>query len=238
MMNIDSIVSIFNYLLKCLCSIVLTQLSDVDKNNDNIINYDRALSGNKMNAMKIDSDYYLHSEPSADNQLETSIQKIASHHVDSVSSTTNATKITVSSASSKFVVQDLIINQKKLLIVEDSVLNLKFLRLLLEKRGHYCEVATNGHMSVNMVKATSSTANTEDLYLRCYDVILMNLVMSGMNGRDATRAIRQHGFTGPIIGMSSYLERSEIDSFLEAGATCVLPKPLVMNKVYEILSNL
>ena len=127
--------------------------------------------------------------------------------------------------------------RKKLLIVEDTQMNSKFLRLLLEKKGHYCEVATSGHMSVNMVKATSSSANIEDLYLRKYDAVLMNLVMSGMNGRDATRAIRQHGFTGPIIGMSSYLERSEIDSFMEAGATYVFTKPLVMKEVYEILNN-
>ena len=126
---------------------------------------------------------------------------------------------------------------KKILIVEDHRISRKFLHQLLEKEGHYCEEAPNGLIGVNMVKATTSM-NTEDLYLRDYDVILMDLMMPVMNGIDATRAIRQHGYKGPIIGVTAMATRPDEAEFYKAGTNLVVFKPFKINAMYEILNSL
>ena len=126
---------------------------------------------------------------------------------------------------------------KKLLVVEDNKSSQKFLHILLERRGHYCEVASNGLIALNMMKATLSNFNTEDLHLRGYDVVLMNLVMPVMNGLDSTKAIRQLVYKGPIIGLTSLCSLEDQDSFLKAGASAILVKPLNMDKVYTIVDS-
>ena len=129
------------------------------------------------------------------------------------------------------------IKPKKLLVVEDNKPNSFFLQHLLERRGHYCEVASNGLIALNMMKATLSNFNTEDLHLRGYDVVLMNLVMPVMNGLDSTKAIRQLGYKGPIIGLTTLCFYEDLDLFIKAGLSAILVKPLNMDKVYSIINS-
>ena len=57
--------------------------------------------------------------------------------------------------------------------------------------GHTCEEAEDGSIAVDMVKEKGITT---------YDAILMDFVMPVMDGPDATKAIRQLSYTGPISG--------------------------------------
>ena len=134
-------------------------------------------------------------------------------------------------------VQGLSNKPKKLLVVEDNKSSQKFLHILLERRGHYCEVASNGLIALNMMKATLSNFNTEDLHLRGYDVVLMNLVMPVMNGLDSTKGIRQLGYKGPIIGLTTLCFYEDLDLFIKAGLSAILVKPLNMDKVYSIINS-
>ena len=112
----------------------------------------------------------------------------------------------------------------KLLLVEDCSINRKFLRQLLEMRGHYCEVASNGLIGLNMVKATTSM-DTDDLYLRDYDAILMNLSMPVMDGVESTKQILQFGYKGPIIGLTALTLPQDLSVFFDAGAAHIIIKP-------------
>jgi CheY-like chemotaxis protein len=56
-----------------------------------------------------------------------------------------------------------------------------------------------------------------------------------MNGPDATRAIRQFGYTGPIIGVTGNALDEDKLIFMNAGATNVIIKPLKMSKLLEII---
>ena len=87
------------------------------------------------------------------------------------------------------------------------------------------------------MKATLSTLNTDDLHLRGYDAVLMNMVMPVMNGLDSTKAIRQLGYKGPIIGLTTLCLLEDQNSFLRAGASSVLVKPLDMDKVYSHINS-
>ena len=125
---------------------------------------------------------------------------------------------------------------KKLLIVDNATSNVKILHRLLEMRGHYCEVAVNGLIAVHMVNATLDM-NTNDLYLRNYDAILMNLIMPVMDGCEATKEIRKLGYIGPIIGMTAGILHEDNDIFMDAGTTLVLPKPLDLHELHEVINN-
>ena len=54
----------------------------------------------------------------------------------------------------------------------------------------------------------------------------MYFVMPTMNGPDATKAIRQLGYTGPIIGVTGNALPEDREIFMSAGATDVIVKPL------------
>ena len=49
-----------------------------------------------------------------------------------------------------------------------------------------------------------------------------------MDGPTATQHIRALGYTGPIFGVTGNALQSDVDVFMRAGATAVLPKPLDM----------
>ena len=75
--------------------------------------------------------------------------------------------------------------------MDDSPLSRKMLTKTLIASGHTCEEAEDGSIAVDKVKEKGLTT---------YDAILMDFVMPVMDGPDATKAIRQLGFTNPIIG--------------------------------------
>ena len=128
------------------------------------------------------------------------------------------------------------IQRKKLLIVDNAKSNVKILHRLLEMQGHYCEVAVNGLIAVHMVNATLDMT-TDDLYLRNYDAILMNLIMPVMDGGEATKEIRKLGYSGPIIGMTAGILHDDMDIFMDAGTTLVLPKPLDLHELYNVINH-
>ena len=148
---------------------------------------------------------------------------------------TQSSKLSIAETASGDSVE--IPKKRKILIVDDTASFRNFLRQLLEKDGHYCEEAQNGRIGLHMVKATTSM-NTDDLYLRDYDVVLMNLIMPVMDGSESAIKIQQLGYAGIIIGMSSTYLDEDIECFLKAGASYVLIKPFTMRELNAILDRL
>ena len=62
--------------------------------------------------------------------------------------------------------------------------------------------------------------------------------MPGMDGHEATKQIRELGYTGSVIGLSSSLFTQDIECFLNAGATYVLIKPFTMEELNVVLDAL
>ena len=126
---------------------------------------------------------------------------------------------------------------KKILIVDDATLNRKMLWKLLTQRGHYCEQAENGLIGLNMIKEAYDLqpADPTDFDNKPYEVVVMDIVMPVMNGIDATKEIRNLGFTGPIIGITACVDSIVEDNMMKAGATTVLIKPFRTKEVYAIV---
>ncbi len=145
----------------------------------------------------------------------------------------------------------------KLLVVDDSGLNRKMMRRLLEAQGHVCEEAADGQIAVNMVKSTmtdvdakskpnidnyggesdnknqASYSSTHIATFDHYDAILMDFVMPVMNGPMATSEIRKLGYTGPIMGVTGNVLAQDRDTFMAAGASHYFTKPLDVTLIVQ-----
>jgi CheY-like chemotaxis protein len=68
-------------------------------------------------------------------------------------------------------------------------------------------------------------------------IIFMDSSMPVMTGIEATRLLRQTGYTGPIVGVTGNIMQEDVDLFLSAGANEVIGKPLKLEKLQEIISG-
>lgn len=115
------------------------------------------------------------------------------------------------------------------LVVDDSRLNRKLLKRLLESQGHHCMEASNGLESLQSLDRAAIDQSTR------FDVVLMDNNMPQMSGHQATQAMRLRGYTGVIIGVTGDTQQSEIISFLNQGADAVVTKPIDPAKLEDII---
>lgn len=113
----------------------------------------------------------------------------------------------------------------KILVAEDDRVNQKVLLTMLEKAGLQTTIANDGKEAVE--KATSES----------FDVILMDIHMPNMNGYEATTALREKGFTIPILALTASVLKSEVDKCLEVGCDEHLYKPIDRPKLLQTLSK-
>jgi len=107
--------------------------------------------------------------------------------------------------------------QGHILVVEDNGINQTIAARFLAKLGHTCEVVENGALAVKAVAE------------RRYDVVLMDCQMPGMDGLEATQAIRRAEKPGqhlPIIAMTASASIEEHARCAEAGMDDFLSKPV------------
>ena len=102
----------------------------------------------------------------------------------------------------------------------------------MEVRGHVCEEAEDGLDAVSMVQTNINSHN-----IIVYDVIFMDFMMPKMNGPDATRAIRQLGYNGPIIGLTGNALAEDKALLMNAGATDVIVKPFRIALLQKIIDS-
>ena len=104
----------------------------------------------------------------------------------------------------------------KILIVDDSATDKKELKKILEKNRHVVAITDNGEDGVKMSKSEKP------------DLILMDVVMQGLNGFQATRQITKNPDTGhiPVILISSKNQETDRQWGMRQGARDYLVKPI------------
>ncbi|HET7720783.1 MAG TPA: response regulator [Acidimicrobiales bacterium] len=116
----------------------------------------------------------------------------------------------------------------RLLLAEDNVINQKVAVAMLSSAGYVVDVVDDGGGAVQAVAA------------RRYDAILMDCQMPGLNGYDATVAIRAQEGTGrrtPIIALTASARREDRDRCLAAGMDSYLAKPVSKDALVALVAS-
>lgn len=115
----------------------------------------------------------------------------------------------------------------KVLVAEDNEINQLIITRMLLALGHSVQVVADGHAVVQQAEAEE------------YDVILMDYRMPGVDGLEATRAIRRSGRNPatPIIGLSANVLESDRVACMEAGMNDFLGKPLHLEQLRERMAR-
>jgi signal transduction histidine kinase/ActR/RegA family two-component response regulator len=117
---------------------------------------------------------------------------------------------------------------KVVLVADDNPVNRMLTTELLAMAGLRTIVATNGHEAVDAVLHPGE---------RPVALVLMDVHMPGMDGMQATRAIRQHPehLRLPILAMTASVLQQEQDDCLRAGMNAHLSKPMDTHQLFASL---
>lgn len=123
----------------------------------------------------------------------------------------------------------------KMLLVEDTPLNIKLVTKLLTPLGHTVVVAENGKLAVDAVKRES------------FDVVLMDVQMPVMDGLEATKEIRKWESGNnqqssiqrvPIVAMTAYAVKGDKEKCLEAGMDGYISKPIKIKEIMPAIKSI
>ena len=115
---------------------------------------------------------------------------------------------------------------RRLLLVEDNMINLEIASMILSEAGFLIESAENGQVAVDKVKQSAPGY---------YSAVLMDIQMPVMDGYAATRAIRaledERLKRIPIIAMTANAFKEDEEKAAEAGMQAHIAKPLDVEKM-------
>lgn len=118
-----------------------------------------------------------------------------------------------------------IMEDKRILVVEDNKINQMITRKILEKNKVICDVADNGSIAVEKVKNND------------FDLILMDIHMPGISGIEATIEIRKFDESIPIIALTAVTLDDNLDEFYLNGFNDIIPKPYKTEEFFHKINK-
>ncbi|KAI9370020.1 hypothetical protein BJX61DRAFT_113549 [Aspergillus egyptiacus] len=123
-----------------------------------------------------------------------------------------------------------VIPPRRLLVVEDNVLNRRILCRKLKSLGFEISEAGNGQEALEAIREET------------FDCILMDQEMPVMDGNSATQAIREYENSVqthvPVLGVSANVREAQKSEMLDSGMDDVIHKPYGMSEISEMINHL
>ncbi|SKC20926.1 hybrid sensor histidine kinase/response regulator [Dyadobacter psychrophilus] len=123
-----------------------------------------------------------------------------------------------------------LLKDKKLLIADDTKMNLLLISRIIDKLGASYDLAENGQVAFEMFKANT------------YDLIITDIAMPIMDGIELTKLIREYYVSEkariPVIGFTGYIDEDNLGQFRAAGMNEILPKPFDENHFIALSGRL
>lgn len=113
-------------------------------------------------------------------------------------------------------------NSKKIIVVDDSPAILDSVKLMLNMEGFDVMNYEKGSEMFNSLTISSKP-----------DVILMDMWLSGEDGRDICKMLKAHQDFKNIPVVIMYASRGLGDSAIESGAIDFIPKPFDLGEIVE-----
>jgi CheY-like chemotaxis protein len=122
--------------------------------------------------------------------------------------------------------RDRVFEGRRILLVDDDVRNIFALTSALEQKGVLVEVGRNGFEALEKMNTVADI-----------DLVLMDVMMPGMDGLEATRRIRGDARFArlPIIAITAKAMKDDQEQCLAAGASDYLAKPIDLSRLYSLL---
>ncbi|MCA9044993.1 MAG: PAS domain-containing protein [Planctomycetaceae bacterium] len=114
----------------------------------------------------------------------------------------------------------------QILLAEDGIDNQRLIARFLQQAGATVHVVADGKQAVD---AAIQAMNGR----RGFDVILMDMQMPALSGYDATRMLRDAGYTRPIIALTANAMVGDRQKCLEAGCDEFVSKPIRRTTLLE-----
>jgi CheY-like chemotaxis protein len=122
------------------------------------------------------------------------------------------------------------IRGKRVLVLEDQLVNQTVIQKQLQKLDVACTLVADGVKGLEILEKES------------FDLILCDCSMPVMNGYDFTRALRKrekaaHHIRVPVLALTANAFREDVDRCLEAGMDDFISKPVTMNRLSAMLTK-
>ena len=121
-------------------------------------------------------------------------------------------------------------NRARILLAEDNAVNQTRAVRVLEKRGYVVSVAGDGRAAIAALEKDS------------FDLVLMDIQMPGMDGFEATLAIREKekrtGEHIPIVAMTAHALKGDQERCVAAGMDGYVSKPIRTSELFAAIEGL
>ncbi len=117
----------------------------------------------------------------------------------------------------------------RILVAEDNPVNQRLATIMLGKAGYTVKVVDNGRTAVEVYTKAPDA----------FDLILMDIQMPEMDGLEATRRIREMGFTSvPIVAMTANAMVGDREKCVESGMDDYISKPIKREVIFKLLEKI
>ncbi|MDR3013600.1 MAG: response regulator [Chitinispirillales bacterium] len=114
----------------------------------------------------------------------------------------------------------------KVLIVDDTETNLYVATGLLKFYKLQIETATNGRLAIDKIESGNK-----------YDIVFMDHMMPEMDGMEATKRLRDSGYTDPIVALTANAVAGQANIFLQNGFDAFISKPIDVRQLNAVLNT-
>lgn len=121
----------------------------------------------------------------------------------------------------------------RILLAEDHDINQALLTDMLDQMGHRVDLACYGGEAVEKVLKARNSAES-------YNLVLMDIQMPEVDGRDATRQIRNAGIDAaelPIVALSANAYSEDVEECLAVGMQAHVAKPVRMRELKRAIET-
>ena len=122
--------------------------------------------------------------------------------------------------------RDTAFDGRTILVVDDDARNIFALASALEQKGMRVEIGRNGFEAISKLDEIAGI-----------DLVLMDIMMPGMDGLEATRRIRKDARFKklPIIAVTAKAMKDDQEQCLKAGTSDYLAKPIDLDRLFSLL---
>ena len=114
------------------------------------------------------------------------------------------------------------------LVVEDNPDNRKLIAWVLEDAGY------------RFLSVDTAEAGLETLEQQNVDIVLMDVSLPGMDGKEATRRLRAQPRWErlPVVAVTAHATRDELESIRASGVSAVVTKPIEETVLLNLMGSL